>query len=122
MSGCSFDSNILIDSLNGIAQAREELERVDRRWISRVTWIEVMSKAPETSERAMEAFFGDFLIDEVTLPISRRAAELRRNRLRLRLPDAVILASAQVAGRILVTRNTKDFPADMPGIRVPYTL
>jgi predicted nucleic acid-binding protein len=38
----------------------------------------------------------------------------------LKSPDAIILASAQVSGRILVTRNTKDFPAEMPGIPVPY--
>jgi predicted nucleic acid-binding protein len=33
----------------------------------------------------------------------------------------MILATAQVHGAILVTRNTKDFPARMPGIRIPYT-
>jgi hypothetical protein len=40
----------------------------------------------------------------------------------MKLLDAMILATAQVNGAILVTRNTKDFPANMPGIRVPYTL
>ena len=122
MSDYSFDSNILIDSLNGDERARAELKRVDRRWISRVTWIEVMSKVPVGADDILEAFFADFLIDEVSLPISRRAAELRRERPRLKLPDAVILATAQVHHRILVTRNTKDFPATMLGIRVPYTL
>jgi hypothetical protein len=34
----------------------------------------------------------------------------------------VIWASAQVNHRILVTRNIKDFPAAMPGIRVPKYL
>ena len=38
------------------------------------------------------------------------------------LPDAMVLATAQINGSILVTRNTKDFPANLPGIRVPYTL
>jgi predicted nucleic acid-binding protein len=36
--------------------------------------------------------------------------------------DAIILASALTRGRVLITRNTKDFPAEMPGIRIPYTL
>ena len=36
--------------------------------------------------------------------------------------DAYILATAQVNGAILVTRNTKDFPVAMPNIRVPYEL
>lgn len=34
----------------------------------------------------------------------------------------MIMATAQANGAILVTRNTRDFPAEMPGIRVPYTL
>jgi predicted nucleic acid-binding protein len=38
------------------------------------------------------------------------------------LPDAIILASALVRGRVLITRNIKDFPANMPGVRVPYIL
>jgi predicted nucleic acid-binding protein len=40
----------------------------------------------------------------------------------MKLMDAYVLATAQINGGILVTRNTKDFPAEMPGIRVPYTL
>lgn len=36
--------------------------------------------------------------------------------------DAIILSTAQIRGRVLVTRNTRDFPAEMPGIRVPYQL
>ena len=118
----SFDSNILIDSLNGDRRARLELIRTERRWISRVTWIEVMSKVRRDEEAAMERFFEDFQIEEVTVSISRRAASLRFDRPKLKLPDAVIHASALLGDRTLVTRNTKDFPADMPGVRVPYTL
>ncbi len=40
----------------------------------------------------------------------------------MKLLDAIILATAQVNGAILITRNTHDFPAAMPGVRVPYTL
>ena len=38
------------------------------------------------------------------------------------LMDGHILGTAQVNGAILITRNTKDFPVEMPGIRIPYTL
>ena len=31
-----------------------------------------------------------------------------------------IWATAQVHSMLLVSRNTKDFPADAPGVRVPY--
>jgi hypothetical protein len=49
------------------------------------------------------------------------AADIRY-RSHMKQIDPCVLAAAQVSGRILVTPNTKDFPAEMPGIRVPYTL
>jgi hypothetical protein len=38
----------------------------------------------------------------------------------MKLPDAIIWASARCNGRLLVTRNTKDFPAGDPVVRYPY--
>ncbi|QYE34355.1 type II toxin-antitoxin system VapC family toxin [Polymorphobacter sp. PAMC 29334] len=118
----SFDTNILIDLLAGDRRARAELQSVERPWVSRISWIEVMSKVRPEEDRVMAAFFADFGIDEVDEPIARRAALLRLERSSLKLPDAIILASAQIHHRVLVTRNTKDFPANMPGIRVPYAV
>lgn len=40
-----FDTNILIDYLNGIAAAKKELDLYESRAISIVTWMEVMSGA-----------------------------------------------------------------------------
>lgn len=120
MSGYAFDSNILIDSLNGHQAAREEIAKADSRWISRAVWIEVLSKERGGTIRQIEAFLAGFSIDEVDAAVARHAAALRRERSRLKLADAIILATAQVRHRILVTRNIKDFPANMPGIRVPY--
>lgn len=121
MSGYSFDSNILIDALNGVLPAHAEIARVDRPWISRLTWIEVLSKERGATLRNIEIFLNGFSVDEIDAEVSSHAAALRRERRRLKLADAVILASAQVHHRILVSRNIKDFPAEMPGIRVPYT-
>ncbi|AOH84713.1 twitching motility protein PilT [Sphingomonas panacis] len=122
MTAASFDSNILIDALNGIGAAATELESAAEWWISRVTWIEVMSGVSPASLAATRALLASFNVDELTLAIATRAAELRNERRRLKLADAVILASAQVNNRVLVTRNTKDFPETMPGIRVPYRI
>ena len=72
--------------------------------------------------REATAFLSHFGLDEIDEEIAQRAAALRRDRPRLKSPDAIILATAQIRGRVLVTRNIKDFPAAMPGIRVPYTL
>ena len=122
MSGYSFDSNILIDALNGEARAHQEIARVDRPCISRITWVEVLSKERGGTVRVIETFLGGFEVDELDGKIASRAASLRRERPKLHVADAVILASAQLHNRILVTRNTRDFPATMPGIRVPYLL
>ncbi len=81
-----------------------------------------MSKSSGTELREMERFLAGFAIDEIDSEIADRAAALRRERKGIRLPDAIILATALVRGRVLVTRNIKDFPAEMPGIRIPYTL
>lgn len=126
LSGFSFDSNIIIDALAGHQPAAAEITRaVDltgRAWISRMVWIEVLSKGAETKLKSAEALLKSFAVDELDSEIATRAAALRRERARLKGPDAVILASALVRGRVLVTRNTEDFPAQMPGVRVPYTL
>jgi predicted nucleic acid-binding protein len=125
VSGFTFDSNILIDTLRGIPKGRTELERAVQRgrvWVSRIVWIEVMSKGEGEGLRRTEMLLSGFGIDEVDAEIGERAAALRRERPRLKSPDAVILATAMLRGRVLVTRNTKDFPAEMPGIRIPYKL
>jgi predicted nucleic acid-binding protein len=56
---------------------------------------------------------------DVSRPVARAAVDLRRER-RLRLPDAIVWASAQQESALLVTRNTRDFPKTDPGVRVPY--
>ena len=126
MSGYSLDANILIDTLLDHRPAQREIKRLAdsgaRMWISRMAWIEVLSKGDDAIVRTALQFLDRFGLDEIDDEISHRAASLRRERPRLKSPDAIILATAQIRGRILVTRNTRDFPAAMPGIRVPYIL
>ena len=126
MSGYSFDVNIVIDALWDHPPAQDEIRRASakgaRLWISRMVWLEVLSKGTEAMLRDTLRFLSRFGIDEVDEEIALRAASLRRERPRLKSPDAIILASAQVRGRVLITRNTRDFPAQMPGVRVPYRL
>lgn len=126
MSGYSFDTNIVIDALLGLEVGRAELKRATsggaRAWLSRMVWIEIMSKGDSAALRDTEEFLSGFAIDEIDKEIAERAAALRRERPRLRSPEAIILGTALVRGRVLITRNTKDFPATMPGVRIPYTL
>ena len=122
MSEAVFDTNILIDALRDITGAQRELSRYSRRYISRMSWIEVMvGSLPDDAVRA-EGYLSHFRVIELSEDIARHAAMLRAQRRRLKAMDAIILASAQATGRILVTRNTKDFPETLPGVRIPYTL
>jgi predicted nucleic acid-binding protein len=117
-----FDTVILLDALRGVEQAKRELLAQRRRWISRITWAEVMASARPDEDSAPEEFLRYFSVIEVSEEVGRRAALIRSQQPTIKLPDAIIWASAQTSGRILVTRNTRDFPARMPGIRIPYTL
>lgn len=116
-----FDTNIIIDWLNGREQATVELERYKRHRISRISWIEVLAGEPLATRDVIQSLIAPFEVIELDARISSAAAEIRHNS-GMKLLDAMILATAQINGAILVTRNVKDFPASMPGIRVPYTL
>ncbi|MFM7642492.1 MAG: hypothetical protein ACKO45_13215 [Cyanobium sp.] len=45
-----------------------------------------------------------------------------RQRHGLKVPDAIILATARCAGLPLATRNSRDFPLELGGILHPYGL
>lgn len=115
-----FDTNILIDYLLGKPAADAELSRYRDRLISSVTWMELLAGARgDEDEDVIDLFLRDFRVVDVTRGIAREAVALRRAH-RLRLPDAIIWASARTESALLVTRNTKDFPKQEPGVRVPY--
>ena len=114
------DTNILIDYLNGVSEARAELERHERPAISIVTWMEVLIGAPPESEEATRAFVDGFDCIQIDGIVAEQAVAIRR-RHRIKLPDAIIWATAQTQSLILVTRNRRDFPPDEPWVRIPYT-
>jgi hypothetical protein len=116
-----FDTNILIDYLRGIPQARAECDKHSDRAVSIITWMEVMAG----STAANEADARTCLLNFYTLPLPTEVAErafLLRRAGKIKLPDAIIQATSEAAGRILITRNTRDFPPGTPGVRIPYTL
>ena len=117
-----FDTNILVDYLNGIDSAQTEIVRARERLISIVTWMEVLAGARDAGEEdVIGLFLHDFTVVELTRRIAREAVEIRKTH-RIRLPDAIVWASARSESAVLVTRNTKDFPKRQPGVRVPYTV
>lgn len=116
-----FDTNIVIDALNGVDLADAEYGHYERVLISRITWMEVLVGA-EGDDSELRDFLGTrFEILPLDLAVAETAVQLRREH-RIRLPDAIIWATAKANEAVLVTRNTKDFNPDWGGIQVPYTL
>lgn len=62
-----------------------------------------------------------FELVELSPETAEVAIILRRER-RIKLLDAMILASAMVGGWLLITRNTKDFQEQDGLVRIPYRL
>ncbi len=116
-----FDTNILIDWLNDVPQASVELARYNTTRISRVVWTEILAAESLETRDIVRGLIAPFEVVEIDARIASAAADIRF-RSKMTLIDAYILATAQVNGAILITRNTQDFPAELPGIRVPYTL
>ena len=114
------DSDILIDYLQGLESARTELSRYPRREISIISWMEVMAGAEsEEDEKSCHAFLSSFDVHPLSVEAAQEAVRIRKE-FRMKLPDAIVWATARVAGCLLVTRNTKDFPKADPGVRIPY--
>jgi predicted nucleic acid-binding protein len=116
-----FDTNIVIDILAGVPAARIEYESAEDRAISVVTWMEVMVGVKPEEEAKVLSFLATFIQFPLSSAIAEKAVEIRRTS-HQKLPDAVILATAMVEGRTLLTRNTRDFQEDTATVRIPYRL
>jgi len=64
-------------------------------------------------------YLDGFRLIEIDRTVAERAVTARWTH-RMKLRDAIVWASAQVTNRLLVTRDTEDFPSNDPGVRMPY--
>lgn len=114
------DSDVLIDFLQGDKRAADEIERYDDLRYSVISWMEVLCGAETEPEKAAaKKLLESMRTVELSSRVAHIAVEARRKH-RLKLADAVIWATADSEGCILVTLNTKDFDRDHPMIRIPY--
>ena len=123
-----FDTNILIDHFTGHNVATMELVNYDDAIISSFTWIEVACKLTLAQQAQLDSLLAGAGIKIVHLndDIMVRAAAIRANSIanppKIALPDCIIWATAEVSGRIIVTRNPADFGGAGPMVRVPYDI
>ena len=103
-----FDNNILVDYLNGISAAKAEVDLYDDKAISIITWMEMQIGTDEADQMSVDRFLSKFTLLTLDAKVSAKAVALRRKR-RIKLPDAIIWATALAESRLLVTRNVKNF-------------
>jgi predicted nucleic acid-binding protein len=92
--------------------------------ISAITEIELLcwKAATEKDMEVLQSFIGDALVIELEQPIKLKTAELRKV-YNIKLPDAIIAATALVYDLTLISRNRADF-SRINGLKVkdPYNL
>jgi predicted nucleic acid-binding protein len=113
-----FDTNILIDYLQGNIKAAREISSDANPSVSIVTWMEVLAGAETQSEtKAAYSALSAFAVIHIDMKIAALAVENRKT-LNLKLPDAIIYATALSLGTVVITCD-KSFPKTR-FIRKPY--
>jgi predicted nucleic acid-binding protein len=121
-----FDTNIFIDMLNGVHQASIELASYDMPAISFVTYMELRcGEFSRPHEKAiLTAVLDEFHVVEMNKTIMEAAIKILGSSLAtkpaIKLPDAIIAATAWVRSCPVVTRNPKDFLTAGVIVHVPY--
>ena len=88
----------------------DQLLRVSPPCISAITEIELLcwTAATQKDKEMLNSFINDSIVIELERPVKLMAAYVRAS-YRVKLPDAIIAATALVYGYSLVTRNVSDF-------------
>ncbi len=96
----------------------DNLLKEEQPAISSITEIELLCwrTATEKDLDLLRNFITDVLVIELEQPIKFKAAELRKA-YRIKLPDAIIAATAIIYDLTLLTRNIEDFK-NIPGLKV----
>jgi predicted nucleic acid-binding protein len=115
------DTNILIDVLRGEAVALAWLEQQQQPRISVITWIEVLVGCREGEGGTVQAWLETFPRVPLDDAIAGETVRLRQ-RHGLKVPDAIILATARCGTLTLATRNRRDFPLELGDVLHPYAL
>lgn len=111
------DTNILIYAFHGERPYAEKI----REWIkkkqlllSAIVAAEFLAGAESEEAEQFEAVLDRFGAAPVDLAVARLAANYKKGLTQrkpgLKLPDALLAATAKIYGAVLVTENPKDFP------------
>ena len=119
------DTNLFIDSVGGEVPAVNAFEMaVNSEWVgySAITRLELFGYPDLTTEEenALIVVTSELKEIYVTVAIVDLAIKIRKN-IRIKVPDAIIAATAQKMTATLITRNEDDFK-NIRGLKVfnPY--
>jgi predicted nucleic acid-binding protein len=115
-----FDTNILIDYLIGNLLAKKEIEQYQSPQISIITKMEILVGVTD-NEEIIKEFLNGFNIIPLNDEIAEIAVNIRKEN-KIKIPDAIIWATAKYTDSLLITRNTKDFPGLGADIKIPYNV
>lgn len=126
--GALFDTNILIDLYAGHVAALNELNHYPDGAISAISWMEVACRMARPDRLRFQQDLNELGIRvlQTSVSIIRTAATIRGTSFvippKMKLADAIIGGTAVVSGRLLVTRNPRDFGGESAKVRVPYDI
>ena len=106
------DSNAIIYATKRIIDAGKLLSEYDIYFVSISSFIEVYCyEFPDATEKEIaDEIFRNLEIIDLDNSIAQRSIVYRKNPIKkIKLPDAVILATAQSLGAALITNNQADF-------------
>jgi hypothetical protein len=107
------DTDVFVDHLRGARPFKPGNHRAHYSVITRAELV-----AGTTATHAVDTLLAPFREIPVDRPIAERAGRIRRET-GVRLPDALIAATAIQAGLGLITRNRADFER-IPGLRLRH--
>lgn len=106
------DSNIIILASKEKIDIEKLFENYDTFFVSIITYMEVLGyeNITETEKLIIDNFFSNIEIIEVGKEIAKIVIDYKtKSSKKIKLPDAIILATAKFVSGDLVTRNVSDF-------------
>lgn len=106
------DSDVIILASKGMIDIDRVVATFDSLYVSIISYMEIYGFEFENplEKQMIDGLFGDLEIIEVDFSVADIAIDYRKNKIKkIKLPDAVVLATARLLNVNLLTNNYKDF-------------
>lgn len=107
-----FDTNVIIFASKGLIDIEKLLDRYDRFYISIISYMEIYGYVfqDENERRKIDNIIDNFEIIEVDFSIAQQVIQYKQTvKKKIKLPDAIILATANYLQAELITDDWDDF-------------